>query len=40
MEDWEFVDLAERYDEETANDPRWDDETIQVTLIRRRDGRS
>ncbi len=40
MDNWEFVDLAERYDEETANDTECDDETVQVTLIRRREDES
>jgi len=35
MEDWSFEDLAERYDPDTDADPSTDDESTQITLIKR-----
>ena len=35
IEEWVFEDLAYRYDEEADNDPTTDDESIQLTLIRK-----
>ena len=35
MEDWSFEDLCERYDPAAAADPDTDDDSTQVTLIKR-----
>ena len=38
MQEWSFEDLCERYDAATDADPTNDDESIQITLIKKQRG--